>query len=264
MLINDLPRNLGLYMPAEWAPHSATWMSWPFDDEMWFGHLTEVRCEYRDLVRTLARFEAIHLLVRDEETETSARRALYDVKNISFHRVPLDDVWLRDNGPNFLLKQASSPSEAPPISLVNWQFNAWGRKYDWQKDNQAPLALEEILQIPRFDNPLVMEGGSLELNGQGLCLTTEQCLLSPERNPGIGKAELELALKDYLGLEQVVWLKSGLEGDHTDGHIDTITRFAHSTTVLSSVTADKEDINWDRMQENLDILRRIRMKNGQS
>jgi agmatine deiminase len=231
---------------------------------MWFDHLTQVRQEYTMLVKTLARFEPVHLLVRDAEAEATAKAALEGVQNLTLHHIPLDDVWMRDNGPIFLLKQKSSPEAAPALSFVNWGFNAWGGKYDSERDNQVPLALAEILQLPRFDAPYIMEGGSLEINGEGACLTTEQCLLTPTRNPDLGKADLEKILSQYLGIDQVIWLKDGLEGDHTDGHIDTITRFASSTTVLTSVTADRSDVNYERMQENLEILRRTRLKDGRA
>jgi agmatine deiminase len=261
-VLSGLPRDLGLFMPAEWAPHSATWMSWPFDEEMWFDHLSQVRQEYSLLVKTLAYFEPVHLLLRDEEAEASARAALEGVQNLSFHRIPLNDVWMRDNGPLFLLKGKNASATAPALSFVNWGFNAWGGKYDYDLDNQVPLALAEILQLPRFDASCIMEGGSLEINGEGACITTEQCLLTPTRNPNLGKADLERLLSQYLGIDQVIWLKDGLEGDHTDGHVDTITRFANATTVLTSVTRDRQDVNFDRMQENLEILRRTRLKDG--
>ena len=263
-VLSSLPREWRLSMPAEWAPHSTTWMSWPFDEEMWFGHLQEVRQEYSNLVRTLARFEPVQLIVRDEEAAASARELLSDVRNVTMHRIPLNDVWMRDNGPLFLLKSKDSPTDAPLVSFVNWNFNAWGEKYDWQLDNEVPKTLAEIFQWPRFDAPYVMEGGSLEINGEGLCITTEQCLLTPTRNPRLNKADLEKILHDYLGFDQVIWLKQGLEGDHTDGHIDTITRFANSTTVLTSVTPDRSDVNWERMQENLEILGRARLKDGRN
>jgi agmatine deiminase len=261
-VLSGLPRDLGLSMPAEWAPHSATWMSWPFDEEMWFDHLTQVRQEYSALVKTLARFEPVHLLVRDGEAESTAKAALEGVRNITLHRIPLNDVWMRDNGPLFLLKGNKSSAQAPALSFVNWGFNAWGGKYDSDLDNQVPLALAEILQLPRFDAPYIMEGGSLEINGEGTCITTEQCLLTPTRNPDLGKSDLEKLLSQYLGIDQVIWLKDGLEGDHTDGHVDTITRFADETTVLTSVTSDRSDVNFDRMQENLEILRSTRLISG--
>jgi agmatine deiminase len=176
-------------------------------------------------------------LVRDEEAEVSALAHLSDIKNLTLHRIPLNDVWMRDNGPLFLVKSKTSPAEAPALSFVNWQFNGWGEKYDWELDNEVPKTLTDILKLPRFDAPYVMEGGSLEINGEGLCITTEQCLLTSTRNPELNKADLERILNQYLGFDQFIWLKSGLDGDHTDGHIDTISRFANSTTVPSSVTS---------------------------
>ncbi len=266
-ILSGLPRALGYRMPAEWSPHNATWMSWPFDDEMWHGHLREVRAEYTQLVKTLSRFDPVHLLVRDPEARSSAAEALQGVARVKLHDVPLDDVWLRDNGPIFLTRSLSenlSPAAGPlpPVAPVKWEFNAWGDKYDWELDNQAAKEITRFLDLPSFENPLIMEGGSLEVNGQGLCLTTEQCLLSPKRNPQLGKAEIEAALRDYLGIDQLVWLKLGLEGDHTDGHIDTITRFADEQTILHSQCLDRSDVNYERMEENKEILKKLRLPNG--
>ncbi|MFW7379478.1 MAG: agmatine deiminase family protein [Oligoflexus sp.] len=255
----------GYRMPAEWATHAATWMSWPFDDEMWHGKLAQVRKEYEQLVRTICRFEPVHLLVRDDEAEKSAKEALKQVDGhaLHFHRVPLDDVWLRDNGPLFILPGASA-KKGPAIAAVNWRFNSWGQKYSWDLDDQAPLPITKYLQIPRIDVDVVMEGGSLELNGTGACLTTEQCLLSPNRNPNMDKAELAQVLQEYLGIEKLIWLKNGLEGDHTDGHIDTITRFVGEHTILTSVCRDERDANFQTMQENLRILHESRDLNGEA
>ncbi len=255
------PREHSYSMPAEWAPHSATWMSWPFDEEMWHGHLTEVRQEYTQLVKTITRFEPVHLLLRDAEARTTAHRALEGTPGLSFHDIPLDDVWMRDNGPLFVTRPSATDTH-PALSFVNWEFNSWGQKYDWDNDNKVPKAMADWLNMPHFDSSFVMEGGSLEINGLGACITTEQCLLSPYRNPKLDKKGIEAALLEYLGIDQVVWLKLGLEGDHTDGHVDTITRFAHSHTVLSSICSDKTDVNFERMQENWDILKSVRLKDG--
>lgn len=255
--LTGLPRKMGYSMPAEWSPHRATWMSWPFDEAIWHGALGEVRREYASFVEALSRFEPVHLLVRDEEARSSAELALGACRQLTLHDVPLDDVWLRDNGPIFITRP-KGPAESinqPQLSAVNWEFNAWGQKYDWVKDNQAPLAIAKSLNLSMFDAPIVMEGGSIEVNGQGLCLTTEQCLLSPFRNPKLEKKEIESYLSDYLGLNKVIWLKLGLEGDHTDGHIDTITRFCRSDIIVSSVCIDRSDLNWERLEENLEILR---------
>ena len=265
--VDHSPHQLGLCMPAEWAPHAATWMSWPFDEEMWWGQLAEVRREYAALVRTIAQFEPVHLLLRDDEAAFTAKAALAGVGNILLHRVPLNDVWLRDNGAIFVLPRPDfkGQGDEPGTAMVNWGFNAWGGKYDWELDNQVPFAMAALLGQPRFDVDIIMEGGSLDVNGAGLCLTTEQCLLTPTRNPKLGKEQIAAYLRDYLGITQLIWLRQGLEGDHTDGHVDTITRFTGPTTVVSSVPpvgTAASDPNVATMQENLEILRQVRLPSG--
>ncbi|MBB6098773.1 agmatine deiminase [Deinobacterium chartae] len=242
------PRSLGFAMPAEWAPHAATWTSWPFDDELWVGHLEGVRREFAELVRTIARFEPVHLLVRDQEAEQDARTRLQGVSGVTFHRVPLDDVWFRDNGPLFVVR-------GQDVSFVNWEFNSWGQKFEWLLDTQAPEAVARFLEVAHWDQSVVMEGGSLELNGQGVALTTRQCLKSEFRNPGLDESDLEGILRDYLGIEKLLWLDAGLEGDHTDGHIDTITRFVDERTIVTCVCEDASDANFATMNDNLARLR---------
>lgn len=252
-------------MPAEWSRHAATWMSWPFDDEMWFGHLAQVRQEYAGLVRAICACEPVHLLLRDEECAASAAAMLEGVGGVTMHRLLLDDVWLRDNGAIFVARRSELASAAqPPLLALNWRFNAWGEKYLFDHDDQAPLVMAKYLAVPRVDIAMVFEGGSIDVNGQGLALTTAQCLLEPQRNPGMTQAAIDAAVRGYLGLEDLIWLDQGLEGDHTDGHIDTITRFASERTVLTSVTADQSDVNFARMQANLQQLRAYRDKSGRS
>ena len=238
-------------MPAEWQPHAATWMSWPADDELWFGHLEGVRGEFTELVGTIARFEPVHLLVRDEESETDARARLGGA-NVKFHRVPLDDVWMRDNGPIFVVRGSGAERE---VALVNWRFNAWGGKFDWQNDDRVPEYVAGALNVPHWDLPVVMEGGALELNGAGACLTTRSCLLTDTRNLGLDEGKYADWLREYLGVEKLLWLDGGLENDHTDGHIDTITRFTDERTIVTSVEPDRDDPNHATMQKNLDDLR---------
>ncbi|AFZ67935.1 agmatine deiminase family protein [Deinococcus peraridilitoris] len=246
------PLELGFRMPAEWTEHAATWTSWPADDELWFGALEGVRTEFAQLVRTISQFEAVHLLVRDEESERDARARLEGVR-VTLHRVPLDDVWFRDNGPLFVTRpRESGPDE---VSFVNWEFNAWGGKYHYRRDTLAPEALAGYLGAAHWDQGVVMEGGSLELNGEGVALTTRSCLLSPERNPGLTKDGIAALLRDFLGIEKLLWLDEGLEGDHTDGHIDTITRFVGPHTLVTSVEEDTRDANHATMQANLERLR---------
>lgn len=246
-LTSPTPRALGFGQPAEWAPHAATWTSWPFDDELWLGWLEPVRREFAELVRTIASFEPVHLNLASDEAEADARQRLAGAK-VVFHRLPLDDVWFRDNGPIFVQRGSD-------VALVNWRFNSWGGKFQWDHDDQAPLYVARYLEAAHWDPQLVMEGGSLEPNGLGLALTTRQCLLNDNRNPGVSQARLEEALRDYLGLDQLIWLEEGLEGDHTDGHIDTITRFCDEQTLVSCVSLDPQDANHAPMQHNLEQLR---------
>lgn len=255
------PRERGFAMPAEWAEHAATWMSWPADDDLWFGHLAGVRGDYAELVRTIARFEPVHLLVRDEESETDARARLAgaDVTpfSITLHRVPLDDSWIRDNGPIFVRDGQGR------VSLVNWRFNSWGGKFEWENDDRIPEHVAAHLGLPHWDRPEVLEGGGIEVNGTGVGLTTRSCLLTDTRNPGLTEADYAALLRETLGIERLLWLDGGLENDHTDGHIDTITRFVDERTIVTSVAEDESDPNFAVMARNLDELREMTDLNGQ-
>ena len=235
-------------MPAEWQPHAATWMAWPHDDEQWIGMLEPVRREFTTLVDTIARFEPVNLLVADDESEQDARARL-SAKAVTMHRVPHQDVWLRDSGPIFVARDGE-------LLLVDWEFNGWGGKYPAELDNDIPTHVARILDSgPPYRPGIVMEGGSLEVNGGGVAITTRQCLLTPTRNPALGERDLEHQLRDYLGVEEVVWLDEGLEGDHTDGHIDTITRFVDENTIVTSSCDDTSDPNHATLAANLERLR---------
>lgn len=231
-----------LRYPAEWEPHAATWTAWPFDDEEWRGYLAPAREEYAAFLRRLSHFEPVELLVADDEAEQDAKSRLEGC-NVRFHPCQLDDVWFRDNGPIFIKRDDGK------VTLTHWRFNAWGNKYDWALDAQAPVTVASILNARRKEVPYVMEGGSLETNGRGLCLTTRQCLLHPERNPQLDAAQLQHALRKFLGIDQVIWLERGLEGDHTDGHIDTLTRFVGPKRVVTSMCGP-EDANYEVLLEN--------------
>jgi agmatine deiminase len=263
-------------MPAEWAPHASTWLAWPHDDEQWIGMLEPVRREFAPFVDAIARDDSVDLIVADEESERDARTRITSGP-IRFHRVPHQDLWLRDSGPIFVAREVRSPEGPPPlgarggrasalqdeIALVDWDFNGWGGKYPAELDNEIPTHVARILgDVQPFTPGLVMEGGSLEVNAQGLALTTRQCLLTPTRNPGHDEASLEQALHEYLGLSSVTWLDHGLEGDHTDGHIDTLTRFADDTTIVTSVCTDRADPNHATLAANLDVLRGARTHAG--
>ncbi|GGQ98798.1 hypothetical protein GCM10008957_09080 [Deinococcus ruber] len=245
------PRELGFAMPPEWAAHAATWMSWPADDELWFGHLDAVRAEYAELVRTVARFESVHLLVRDQESEDDARLRLGTLGQVQLHRVPLDDVWIRDNGPIFVR------NEAGEVALTDWKFNSWGEKFQWKNDDRVPEYVAETLHMPRWNMQTVLEGGAIEVNGDGVALVTRSCLLTPTRNPGMTEADYSDLLSRTLGLDKLLWLDAGLENDHTDGHIDTITRFTDAQTIVTSVEPRAADANHKVMQRNLEALREM-------
>lgn len=256
------PAELGYAFPPEWEPHAATWTSWPFDDQLWEGHLEGTREDMAGLVATVARFEPVFLNVRDAETERDARARLEargaPLENVTFNRLPLNDVWFRDNGPLFVRDRAGR------VALTDWEFNAWGGKYaPWDLDDLAPRGVAERLGMRRFEAPLVMEGGALEINGRGVCLTTRSCLLSQHRNPEATEEEIERALRDYLGVRYVVWLEEGLEGDHTDGHIDTIARFVNDDTIVCVVEEDEDDPNHTTMELNRERLETLRDHEGE-
>jgi agmatine deiminase len=270
-------------MPAEWTPHAATWMAWPHDDEQWVGMLEPVRREFAAFVEAIAVREPVQLLLADDESEADARRRL-GRGTVRFHRVPHQDLWLRDSGPTFLVRRVAA--ELPPsrqasadhrslgegghprdreVLLVDWDFNGWGEKYPADLDNQIPIQVARILGgVPLHSPKVVMEGGSIEVDGCGTVLTTRQCLLSPHRNPGMAEAELEACLRDNLGVRQVIWLDEGLEGDHTDGHIDTITRFTDERTIVTATCDDRDDANHAVLAANLERLRSFRDVEGRA
>jgi agmatine deiminase len=260
--VSSTPAQLGFSMPAEWEPHVATWTSWPFDDDLWEGHLAEARRDMAGLISVIARFEPVILNVRNEGDEADAlsylREARADLAAITFNRLPLNDIWFRDNGPIFIR------NEQGEVALTDWIFNAWGGKYSpWDLDDAAPKAVAQLLDMKRFPVPLVMEGGALEVNSRGVCLTTRSCLLSPHRNPQATEADLEQALEDNLGLTNIVWLEEGLEGDHTDGHIDTIVRFTDDRTIVCVTEDDENDPNHLTMKLNLERLKLLRDQEGE-
>lgn len=256
------PRDLGFAMPPEWAPHAATWLSWPFDDALWEGHLEGVRRDFAGLAAAIARFEPVVVNVRDEEAEEDAasRLAAHGANSamLTLHRLPLNDAWFRDNGPVFVSDGGGR------VALTDWRFNAWGEKYaPWGDDDRAPVAVANTLGMRRFEVPYVLEGGAVEVNGGGVCLTTRSCLLSQSRNPGLSETDVETLLRDNLGARHVVWLEGSLEGDHTDGHIDTLARFVDDATVVCAFEADEADPNHGPTAHNLAALRALRSPDGE-
>ena len=258
------PFALGYRMPAEWEPHEATWLAWPHNKETWPGRLREVEQIYLEMILALTPQEKVCLLVDDDRARDRvaawvSRRGAVE-KNIVYYLIPTVDAWIRDYGPHFILKSSDSRKK---IAFVRWIFNAWGMKYEsLAKDNQVSDSLASLLGMPVFRPGLVLEGGSIDTNGAGTCLVTEQCLLNPNRNPHLSRPRIEEALRDYLGLTHFVWLGEGIEGDDTDGHIDDIARFVNPTTVVTALEADSRDRNEIPLRNNFKRLQRSTDQNG--
>ncbi len=235
-------------MPAEWEPHAATWVSWPHKEDSWPGKFETIPPVYAQMVTHLASSEPVHINVNDAAMEAEARGHLDQAGasgEIHFHHFPTNDAWCRDHGA-IIIKNPDGDRHA-----LDWQYNAWGEKYPpFDLDNQIPGQMADTLGIPSTPIPLVLEGGSIDVNGQGVLLTTESCLLNPNRNPQFSKVEIEQYLKDFFGVTEIWWLGDGIVGDDTDGHIDDLTRFVNPTTVVTVVEENPDDVNYRPLQEN--------------
>ncbi|HJU91308.1 MAG TPA: agmatine deiminase family protein, partial [Pyrinomonadaceae bacterium] len=248
----NTPAALGFRMPAEWYPHSSTWLTWPKDPETWPGRVAQVQEIYLQMINSLTPHETVNLLVDDPQTgQAVLRRCNFTTaSNIRLHYIQTVDSWIRDYGPNFLI----GPNGEGAFN--DWIFNAWGNKYEeLKKDDDVPRQLEHILKLPRFAPGIVMEGGSIEVNGAGCVLTTEQCLLNPNRNPQLSRTDIEEYLKAFLGVTKVLWLGEGIVGDDTDGHIDDIARFIAPDVIVCAVEDDPTDPNYEILQDNLKRLK---------
>lgn len=257
------PHSLGYRMPAEWEPHAATWLAWPHNRSDWPGKFDAIPWVFADIIRYLARAEDVNLIVASALEKKSAqeilRRSHVDAKRVKFHQWPTNRIWTRDSGPIFVKNQNG-------VALTNWRFNAWAKYPDWKHDNQLPQRIAKKFKFEQFTpmidlkgrpHRVVLEGGSIDVNGQGLMLTTEECLLSKvqQRNPGLAQRDLEQVFADYLGVEKVIWLGRGIQGDDTHGHVDDISRFVAADTVLTVVEPSRADANYEPLQENLRRLR---------
>jgi agmatine deiminase len=259
----------GLRMPAEWEPHEATWIAWPHRRDDWPGKFAPIPWVYAEIVRQLHASERVRILVNDERMEQRARQILrktgVDLTCIDFFHIATDRVWTRDYGPMFVTMADGAPA------IVDWQFNAWAKYPDWQFDNAVARQVSDALAIPRREpmaghRQIVLEGGSIDVNGQGLLLTTEECLLSPvqQRNPGLTQKELEEAFATYLGVHKTLWLGRGIAGDDTHGHIDDLARFVSPWTIVAVVENNHSDENYKPLQENWERLQRMTGLNGES
>jgi len=242
------PTDLNYKMPAEWVKHSRTYISWPVQSSMCYPEDYEKVClGYVEIIQAIAEFEPVTVVANLADSEKLSRSFENDLIEVLF--IDHNDAWLRDNGPTFLIHETGG------LAGVNWEFNAWGGKYaPWDLDDQVAPQILNAVGLKCFDAPFVMEGGSLHVDGEGTLLTTEQCLLNPNRNPKLTKDQIEAALKKFLNVRKVIWLKKGLDGDETDGHIDNIACFAAPGKILIQICDDPEDENYLIYQENIKIL----------
>ena len=252
------PESLGYRMPAEWEDHDATWLSWPKDPNTFPPQiLPAVEEAYVKMVRSLCEHEEVRILVEDEKSESRVASMLGGRGRVSFQRLSTVDVWVRDYGPTFIKGRHGA--------VVKWIFNAWGNKYvDLLPDNEAGETLAESTGLPVFRPGVVLEGGSIDVNGSGSVLTTEQCLLNHNRNPGLGKRRLETILKENLGVSNVIWLGNGIEGDDTDGHIDDVARFVGPRRVVVAAEPNTADPNHDALAADRDLLEGAADESGSS
>jgi agmatine deiminase len=268
-------------MPAEWAPHAATWIAWPHNPEDWPNKFQPIPWVYCEIVRWLSSVEDVHILVNDVAAEKRAlgmlRRHGANLARLHFHQWRTDRVWLRDSGPIFVkeLAEGSVKDAQAKLAITNWKFNAWAKYENWRNDDQIPEHVAKLYGMRSFEpqvkladgteHRLVLEGGSIDTNGAGVLLTTEECLLSEvqQRNPGVSREQLEQAFAEYLGIEKVVWLNRGCAGDDTHGHVDDISRFVGENTILTAVEENSADENHLPLAENLERLREARNLRGQ-
>jgi agmatine deiminase len=247
------PSELGYRMPAEWEKHDAVWLAWPYDSTTFPDRVEKVEQVYVQIVKHIHESEIVNMFVKDDKMQAKAtalfKQAGIGMEKIRFHQFDYADVWFRDYGPTFIVNSHCE------LAMVNWIFNSWGGKYDeLLKDQQIPQVINQSMQFNCFKPGIVLEGGSIDVNGKGTLLTTEQCLLNSNRNPTLCKAEIEKYLKDNLGVRQVVWLKNGICGDDTDGHVDDFARFVNPTTIVCAFEEDETGEDYAPLKENYDIL----------
>src|SRR3954462_1649579 len=262
-ILKRTPAALGFAFPAEWAKHRATWFSWPRPEGISFPgkyhmipeNLARIMCEIQSR-------EQVHINVPNDNWEHIVRQQLKEhgcpTRNVYFHYIKTNESWCRDHGPAFVLKPKSKKA-----AIVDWGFNAWGRKYPpYDDDDAVPTRIAEELKLPVFYPGIVMEGGAVDFNGAGTVPTTEACLLNKNRNPKLSKKRIEQYLKDYYGQRHVCWLGDGIAGDDTDGHVDDLARFINPTTIVIGVEDDPKDENFRILEENRKRVRHLKDQDG--
>jgi agmatine deiminase len=281
MAHSPTPASLGYRMPAEWEPHAGTWFTWPRPEGISFPDKYDtVPPVYSALIRELVEVEDVNINVWNDDMEAWVRTLLIELgtplARVHFHHFPAYEPWCRDHGPIFLVRDSGAadlpagtePGTGWPVrqrAIVDWGYNAWGNKYPpFDLDDAVPQHVSRLRGLPLFSPGIVMEGGSIDVNGKGTLLTTESCLLNPNRNPGLTKEQIEQHLRDHLGVTKILWLGDGIVGDDTDGHIDDLTRFVDPQTVVTVVEPDPTDENHPPLQENLERLRTMTDQDGET
>ena len=257
------PKDLGYHFPAEFAPHTATWLSWPHKEASWPGKINSIYPNYSLFVKCLAESELVRINVVDEAMKNTAithlLKANVNMQKVEFFLHPTNDAWCRDHGPAFLINKEAINKKA----IVDWNYNAWGNKYPpYDLDDIIPTLIGKHFNVPVFHPGIVMEGGSVEFNGKGTLITSTACLLNKNRNPHLNQTQIENYLYNYYGVEQVLWVDEGIIGDDTDGHIDDTVRFVNEDTVITVIEENQQDENYDLLQTNLKQLQKMRLLNG--
>ena len=262
----SLPRSLGYRLPAEWEPQQAVWLSWPTNRETWPDCWEAIQQKFAEIALVLSKYESVFINVKSalqEEVESTLEKFSSEFGltygDVQFFDHPVNDVWVRDHGPIYIIKEDDGS-----IALSNWKFNGWGNKHPHDLDNQVPTLIANHFKIPCLEQSLVLEGGSIESNGQGDLLVTTDCLLNPNRNPGCSREEIEAQLQAVLGVDKIHWLEGCIEGDDTDGHIDNLVRFFKPNGVLVASSKDRSHPNYKILDSLEDQCRELTLANGES
>ncbi len=264
--LDGVPASLGYAFPPEWAPHAATWFSWPRPEGISFpDKYHTIPANLAAIMREIVPREQVHINVPNGNWEYLVRQQLTEngcpTGNVFFHHIRTNESWCRDHGPAFVLKKKRGGGQA--AAIVDWGFNAWGGKYPpYDDDDAVPTRIAEEMKLPIFYPKIIMEGGAVDFNGAGTVLTTESCLLNKNRNPKLSKKKVEQYLKDYYGQKHVCWLGEGIVGDDTDGHVDDLARFINPTTIVTTVEDDPKDENYAILKDNGKRLRSLRDQGG--
>jgi len=257
----DTPSSCGFRVPAEWERQEAIWLSWPINRDTWPGHFEPIPEKFAEIAATISRFQIVRInaeakLHREITRLLNSARA--DLGQVELFDHPINDSWCRDHGPIFVKND-----ETGEVAITDWQYNAWGEKYPpFDKDNEIPKRIADALGMRRFEMSMVLEGGAIEVDGAGQLLTTESCLLNENRNPELSRDEIEQNLRDGLGVDRILWLRDGIIGDDTDGHIDDLTRFYRPDAFVTVVEENESDENYAILRENLERLQSFRTRDG--